>query len=63
MAEAEVCRKRLAYDELFMYYLTLKLLRENHVRKERREFVIYNKCKEQVLNGLSFQLTNDQIRE
>ncbi|WCR59006.1 MAG: ATP-dependent DNA helicase RecG [Wolbachia endosymbiont of Ctenocephalides felis wCfeF] len=62
LAEAEVCRKRLAYDELFAYQLALKLARENHVRKGRREFTISNKYKEQVLNGLSFQLTNDQIR-
>jgi len=28
MAEAEVCRKRLAYDELFAYQLALKLARK-----------------------------------
>ncbi|WP_434732046.1 ATP-dependent DNA helicase RecG [Wolbachia endosymbiont of Zygogramma bicolorata] len=62
LAEAEVCRKRLAYDELFAYQLALKLARENHVKKRGREFIVLNKYKEQVLNELSFQLTNDQIR-
>ncbi|WP_353271048.1 ATP-dependent DNA helicase RecG [Wolbachia endosymbiont (group A) of Hedychridium roseum] len=62
LAEAEVCRKRLAYDELFAYQLALKLARENHVKKREREFIVLNKYKEQVLNELSFQLTNDQIR-
>ncbi|WP_353281470.1 ATP-dependent DNA helicase RecG [Wolbachia endosymbiont (group A) of Andrena trimmerana] len=61
LAEAEVCRKRLAYDELFAYQLALKLARENHVKKRGREFIVLNKYKEQVLNELSFQLTNDQI--
>ncbi len=62
LAEAEICRRRLAYDELFAYQMALKLARENHVRKRGREFTISNKYKEQVLNELSFQLTNDQIR-
>ncbi|WP_410543787.1 ATP-dependent DNA helicase RecG [Wolbachia endosymbiont of Drosophila tsacasi] len=62
LAEAEVCRKRLAYDELFAYQLALKLARENHVKERGREFIVLNKYKEQVLNELSFQLTNDQIR-
>ncbi|WP_410530016.1 ATP-dependent DNA helicase RecG [Wolbachia endosymbiont (group A) of Ennomos erosarius] len=60
LAEAEVCRKRLAYDELFAYQLALKLARKNHVKERGREFVILSKYKEQVLNELSFQLTNDQ---
>ncbi len=62
LAEAEVCRKRLAYDELFAYQLALKLARKNHVKERGREFVILSKYKEQVLNELSFQLTNDQTR-
>ncbi|WP_256466317.1 ATP-dependent DNA helicase RecG [Wolbachia endosymbiont of Oedothorax gibbosus] len=62
LAEAEVCRKRLAYDELFAYQLALKLARKNHVKERGREFIILSKYKEQVLNELSFQLTNDQIR-
>ncbi|BET35538.1 ATP-dependent DNA helicase RecG [Wolbachia pipientis] len=62
LAEAEVCRERLAYDELFAYQLALKLARENHVKKEGKEFIILSKYKEQVLNELPFQLTNDQIR-
>ncbi|MFP3020272.1 MAG: ATP-dependent DNA helicase RecG [Wolbachia sp.] len=62
LAEAEVCRKRLAYDELFAYQLALKLARENHVKERGREFIVLSKYKEQVLNELSFQLTNDQIR-
>ncbi|OAM06223.1 MAG: ATP-dependent DNA helicase RecG [Wolbachia endosymbiont of Dactylopius coccus] len=61
LAEAEVCRERLAYDELFAYQLALKLARENHVKKEGKEFIILSKYKEQVLNELPFQLTNDQI--
>lgn len=60
--EAEVCRKRLAYDELFAYQLALKLARKNHVKERGREFIILSKYKEQVLNELSFQLTNDQTR-
>ncbi|WP_410543001.1 ATP-dependent DNA helicase RecG [Wolbachia endosymbiont of Tetranychus urticae] len=62
LVEAEVCRERLAYDELCAYQLALKLARENHVKKGGREFVILNKYKEQILNELPFQLTNDQIR-
>ncbi|QOD38261.1 ATP-dependent DNA helicase RecG [Candidatus Wolbachia massiliensis] len=62
LTEAEVCRKRLAYDELFAYQLALRLARESHVKERRREFTISNEYKEQVLNGLPFQLTNDQIR-
>ncbi|WP_353282812.1 ATP-dependent DNA helicase RecG [Wolbachia endosymbiont (group A) of Pogonocherus hispidulus] len=62
LVEAEVCRKRLAYDELFAYQLALKLARKNHVKERGREFIVLSKYKEQVLNELSFQLTNDQIR-
>lgn len=62
LAEAEICRKRLAYDELLAYQLALKLARKNHIKKREREFIISGKYKEQVLNSLPFQLTNDQIR-
>ncbi|NUY39335.1 DEAD/DEAH box helicase [Wolbachia endosymbiont of Litomosoides brasiliensis] len=62
LAEAEACRRRLAYDELFAYQMALKFARESYVKKGGREFAISNRYKEQVLNELSFQLTNDQIR-
>ncbi|WP_341808938.1 ATP-dependent DNA helicase RecG [Wolbachia endosymbiont (group E) of Neria commutata] len=62
LAEAEICRKRLAYDELLAYQLALKFARKDKLKERGREFVILNKSKEQILNELSFQLTNDQIR-
>ncbi len=52
LAEAEVCRKRLAYDELFAYQLALKLARKNHVKERGREFIILSKYKEQVLKRI-----------
>jgi ATP-dependent DNA helicase RecG len=62
LAEAEICRKRLAYDELLAYQLALKFARKDKLKERGREFVILNKYKEQILNELSFQLTNDQVR-
>ena len=62
LAQAEVCRKRLAYDELLAYQLALKLARKNHIKKREREFITSGKYKEQVLSSLPFQLTSDQIR-
>lgn len=62
LAEVEICRKRLAYDELLAYQLALKFARKDKLKERGREFVILNKYKEQILNELSFQLTNDQVR-
>lgn len=62
LLEAEVCRKRLAYDELLAYQLALKIARKDHIKRREGTFTISNKYKEQVLKGLPFQLTEDQIR-
>ncbi|MDN5248127.1 MAG: ATP-dependent DNA helicase RecG [Wolbachia endosymbiont of Tyrophagus putrescentiae] len=60
--EAEKCRKRLAYDELLAHQLALKLARRDHAKERSREFIISGKYTKQVLNELSFQLTDDQIK-
>ncbi|OEY86408.1 ATP-dependent DNA helicase RecG [Wolbachia pipientis] len=62
LAEIEICRERLAYDELYAYQMALKLIRTDNLKRKERQFTISNKYKDQVLSKLPFQLTSDQIK-
>ncbi|MBV0899922.1 MAG: ATP-dependent DNA helicase RecG [Wolbachia endosymbiont of Fragariocoptes setiger] len=60
LSEIERCRKRLAYDELLAYQITLKLTRQCSLKERNRKFIISDKYAKQILNELPFQLTEDQ---
>jgi ATP-dependent DNA helicase RecG len=62
LSEIEICRERLAYDELYAHQIALRLVRRDNLKKREQQITIYNKYRDQVLNQLPFQLTNDQIR-
>ncbi|WP_253299843.1 ATP-dependent DNA helicase RecG [Wolbachia endosymbiont of Chironomus riparius] len=62
LTEVEICRKRLAYDELLAYQLALKLTRKNNIKVRDRNFIISNKYTKQILSELSFELTSDQVK-
>ncbi len=55
-------RKRLAYDELLAFQLSMRLLRERATKEKGNSITPHGKLKEKLLNILPFKLTNGQIK-
>lgn len=62
LEEMELCRSRLAYDELAAQQIALRVARYKQMKEKGRKFLVQDKYKDKVMKRLKFDLTQDQIR-